>query len=82
MRLFRYKFSYYDNEGNNGNQKGFIFAGSYSDAACKIEKINTTPSGICQLEELTLYEEESMFNNSEMIDDELIIETLTSEHYL
>ena len=77
MRLFRFKIDTWTEEFGTDNEKGFIVANNYGDAANKLEKYCTTPNGHCELIEMKI--EEIVFDD-EMLSDNNIDEIRRAEN--
>ena len=69
MRLFRFKIDTWTEEFGTDNEKGFIVANNYGDAANKLEKYCTDSNGHCELVEMKI--EEIDFNDEMILDSDI-----------
>lgn len=69
MRLFRFKIDTWTEEFGTDNEKGFIVADNYGDAANKLEKYCTDPNGHCELGEMKI--EEIAFDDEMLLDNDI-----------
>ena len=78
MNFYRYTIEVIEDDPTELiSETGFVIGKSYSDAAKRIEKISTTPSGKCNLVSMELYETDSY--SAGVISDAMITEVFDFE---
>jgi len=78
MNFYRYTIEVIEDDPTElVSETGFVIGKSYSDAAKRLEKISTAPSGECNLVSIELYEIDSY--SAGVISDIMITEVFDSE---